>query len=615
MSGTSRVFPPGASSPPRAGWGSCSLPTPEPRGRRGHPDPVGQAEQQGRNPAGVTHTHTPQLRGGGSISCSPEPSPPVPGLAGARGRGGRDVPGLRAAAAPAAFSTRESSGTARRGAGGGSPASALPGNCPRPSPCPLGELHPPGWGTATPPSPPEKPPPLPYARRSPSLPRRPRTDRIRPPRLPRPLSRPSQGKVPAVPGTPSARSACPPRPIRPPALPTATVRLPLPAAPSSGKPPPPGHAGVPLPPPIPVKLPARASGPIQTCCKEWRGREATVSAAPLPRLAGGAPGTAVEVCGGAPGCGAGDTHAPSAAARPGWEPGLGAATHSLAGRASKAALAGQIPRVAPAPLPGGGSRRAQLPAPAGLGTRCCPCRPGPAEGPGAPRRLPTERTVPRGSALRSAPPAPPQSFPEKRGWGQPARPHLPCGGEEPAPSRSRCRSPPGASLPAAPEGRSPGRRWARLGWQGGSQSSLRPFIPASPKRIRFDVQPGFLWVWSEPVQPSLGDTLLSKSYIFYITSFPAWLFFPLPPRAGEHRPPPLKLPHQLKRPETPPGPHLLPRCSTAPGPASACPEGAGAQPALAPRQLPPCPQKAAAPRIPPPSWVVLGGLPKSLLFP
>lgn len=73
-----------------------------------------------------------------------------------------------------------------------------------------------------------------------------------------------------------------------------------------------------------------------------------------------------------------------------------------------------------------------------------------------------------------------------------------------------------ASLPAAAEGR------ARC-CAGRERSSLRPFIPASPKRIRFDVQPGFLWVWSEPVQPSLGDTPLSKSYIFYITSFPAWL--------------------------------------------------------------------------------------------
>lgn len=97
------------------------------------------------------------------------------------------------------------------------------------------------------------------------------------------------------------------------------------------------------------------------------------------------------------------------------------------------------------------------------------------------------------------------------------------------------------------------------GAAGREHCSLRPFIPASPKRICFDVQPGFLWVWSEPVQPSLGDTPLSKSYIFYITSFPAWLFFffstPLPPLTDEHRP--LLSSLINKEPRGPPQPPLV----------------------------------------------------------
>lgn len=203
-----------------------------------------------------------------------------------------------------------------------------------------------------------------------------------------------------------------------------------------------------------------------------------------------------------------------------------------------------------------------------------------------------------------------KSFPEKRrpvrGWGQPACP--PPRPPVPQPTvRRRGAVPvpvpdPGSSLPEAPEGRSPARCWARLG---GSQSSLRPFIPASPKRIRFDVQPGFLWVWSEPVQPSLGDTPLSKSYIFYITSFPAWLFFLLPPLAGEHPPPPHRSfpppPPQLKNREThtPPAPTC---CREAPQPTSLsqlpCPVPLH-------RQRPPCPWKSAAPHLPAPSRVVL----------
>lgn len=255
------------------------------------------------------------------------------------------------------------------------------------------------------------------------------------------------------------------------------------------------------------------------------------------------------------------TAATRQAARPGrdgWGPRLGAVTPGFTARPAQAALPGQNPR----------GRLAQLtllqpeaergcPLQRGWGAAVAPhsrnpakgtgerCSPG---GEGASDGRPRERTVPRGSAF----PLPRRKVSRRSGAGgspPAAPPTVRRSGAVPVPGPVPARRiPPGGS-----GGTEPG---AALGGQGGSQSSLRPFIPASPKRIRFDVQPGFLWVWSEPVQPSLGDTLLSKSYIFYITSFPAWLFFPLPPVTGEHHPPP-QLPHQLKSQETPPWPPLV----------------------------------------------------------
>lgn len=117
------------------------------------------------------------------------------------------------------------------------------------------------------------------------------------------------------------------------------------------------------------------------------------------------------------------------------------------------------------------------------------------------------------------------------------------------------------------------------------------------------------------MQPSLADTLLSKSYIFYITSFPAWLFFPLPPLAGEHLPHPTpspRLPHQLKsREPPPPGPHLLPG-SSAPQPQPAPRERGGGGGLCLPRL--PCPARSTGnclrapgkPQQPPPSSSQLG---------
>lgn len=93
------------------------------------------------------------------------------------------------------------------------------------------------------------------------------------------------------------------------------------------------------------------------------------------------------------------------------------------------------------------------------------------------------------------------------------------------------------------------------------------------------------------MQPSLGDTPLSKSYIFYITSFPAWLFFfftPLPPLTDEHRP--LLSSLINKKPRDPPSPHLLLESPTlCPAAIHSIPRGRGAQPAQPPR-----PQRAAA---------------------
>lgn len=130
------------------------------------------------------------------------------------------------------------------------------------------------------------------------------------------------------------------------------------------------------------------------------------------------------------------------------------------------------------------------------------------------------------------------------------------------------------------------------GAAGREHCSLRPFIPASPKRICFDVQPGFLWVWSEPVQPSLGDTPLSKSYIFYITSFPAWLFFFFSPPSLPllMSIAPSSAPSSIKSREDPPSPHLLLESPTlCPAAIHSIPWGRGAQPAQPPR-----PQRAAA---------------------
>lgn len=172
MNGTSQGFTRGLEqhrgvpSPPRAGWRSCSHPSAlglarTPRGQQGHPNPVGQEEQRGQDPAWVTLP--PQHWG--VMASPPAQSQGCPG--GCRGSG-------RAAAA---FSTRDSSGTARRGAGG----REQPWLCP---PRKLPTTIPPHPGKTAPS--PAKPTPFPaQGRLSPALPRQIAPG---PPSLPRPLS-------------------------------------------------------------------------------------------------------------------------------------------------------------------------------------------------------------------------------------------------------------------------------------------------------------------------------------------------------------------------------------------------------------------------------------------
>lgn len=225
----------------------------------------------------------------------------------------------------------------------------------------------------------------------------------------------------------------------------------------------------------------------------------------------------------------------------------GASASRVSAGPPRAAASGFLrarPTRVPAPQsPAGGTAGVGVPLPPPLPRARCP----------EAAALPTGRTVPQ----------PRQSFPERSGARCGAGGHLPCCGEEPCPAPAP-RPAPHRSRRLGTDG---ARRGAGLGWAGlaaGSQSSLRPFIPASPKRIRFDVQPGFLWVWSEPVQPSLGDTPLSKSYIFYITSFPAWLFSPLPPSPCRGASPTPPTPSPIKELTDTPRPPLVAGSSASP---------------------------------------------------